>query len=180
MRRLPLAVLALVALAVALPAGATTMVLQDLPTAVASADQIVRVRVVGATPVMALGSIWTDYALESLEWLKAGPQGSAPQITIRQLGGTLDGITMVAEGMAQFTVGDEVLLMTKDYGGGWQSVQNVMQGALPVKTTRLPTARGVIERKSLPGAAQMFSEAGGDDLPGFEGRIRRLLAGGVQ
>ena len=175
MRRLLLSSLLLGA---ALSAQATTIVLRTLPQIVAEADQALQGRVVEAHAVAEGQVIFTVYTLEVSDWMKTGPAGRASRIEIRQPGGTVDGVTMTVIGAAQFRVGDELVLLTKDYGReGHQQVANLMQGALPVVTEAGLVPGSALRR--VPGIAR-FPDGGPEDLDALKARIRELASAGAR
>jgi hypothetical protein len=143
----------------------------------AEAQNIVHGRVVGSSAARGLGGhVWTTYVIEIDEALLAAGGKSPRQITIVQLGGTVaDGSGTMVAGIPQFSVKDEVVLFTRDYGAGWQSVQNGPQGALLVQTRKTVNKEGRESlQKALPGTAALY---GGDEsLDAFKARIRAALA----
>lgn len=129
---------ALVALALALtlgglsasPAGATTV--RRLSLDEMSADAIVVVRaVVGGVAAQRIGGhIYTDATLAISECLK-GSCGAT--MTVRQLGGELDGYGVRVEGSAELTPGTEVVLLLRRRLDGAYAPLGMAQGAFRVE-----------------------------------------------
>jgi len=166
-----------VALAWCTSAGATTLRLRTLEALVAESDQVVDARVVAshAEQQGSDGPIYTVYELESLDWLRPGPLGRPARFVVRQPGGTVGELTMVASGAAHFQLGERVLLFTKDYGAGFQQVSNLTQGALRVESTGAVAGGAVAAPRVRPCAP--FPGGVPDDLAALKQRVRDLVAG---
>ena len=112
MRFKSLLVFALLALA-ATPAYATVILHLTLAQKAADAEAIVHGKVVSQSTLEEEGKIHTYTAIEVKEWLKGDGE---PEIKIRQLGGTLNGITQKIAGDASFKIGEEVVLFLRPRG----------------------------------------------------------------
>jgi hypothetical protein len=158
-------------------AQGTTLRLRSLEALVAESDQIAEVRVVAshAEQEGPEAPIFTVYEVESLDWLRAGPLGRPARFVVRQPGGTVGDLTMVASGAAHFRVGERVLLFTTDYGTGFQQVSNLAQGAVRIEgaaTGAAAVAPRVRAEAPFPGGAP-------EDLAAFKQRVRDLVAAGA-
>lgn len=164
----------LLALALALAAcsaAATTLVPRSLRVLSREADQVFAGRVLSASASWIDGAIWTTYELEVTDWIKEGRGGAPARTSVRQLGGQVGEERMVAIGIPQFAIGEELVLFTKDYGAGWQSVHNHSQGALAVRRSR---GQGGQERRLLPAAGGSFPEETAlTDVDDLRMRVRR-------
>lgn len=108
---------AALALLLALPALATTLLRLDLDTLTRDADAVVRGRVV-RTESRWTGDgmrIVTDVEVEVAEALKGAP---GARVTLTQPGGVVGDIGQLAQGVAAFTSGEEVVLFLERRGGG--------------------------------------------------------------
>jgi hypothetical protein len=158
------------ALLVAPRARATTIQARSMKQMSLEADQVLVGEVVSAQAAWEDGTIWTTYDLRVVDWVKPGRGGKTAHALVKQLGGVVGDEGMLAEGVPQFQPGDEVMLFTKDYGGGWQSVHNCWQGALKV-THRKAGAR---DERVVEGLTDTFpEEAAATTLAEIETRVRR-------
>lgn len=114
--RLPRTGLAL-ALLLALPALATTLLRLDLGALARDADTVVRGRVLRVESRWAGDGmrIVTDVEVEVAEALKGSP---GARVTLTQPGGVVGDIGQVVQGMAAFDPGEEVVLFLEQRGGG--------------------------------------------------------------
>ncbi len=144
----------------------------------ADADQIVQGRVVSKTAAYeADKAIWTTYSVEVSETVKTKAATPPKQVVIKQLGGTVGDLTLEASGIPHFSVGDEAILFTKDYGAGWQSVANGPQGAQRVVTqTTLDSSGKTTQHQNLPSVRSFFREIQSTDADAFKASIRSILA----
>jgi hypothetical protein len=131
-------------LALAAPAGATTLRKMDLPELVSSADRIVHARAVNGTVYWDPGGtqIFTDTDFEVMDEAKG--QGPAT-LTVRLLGGRIDPAEMREEGAPIFSIGDEFLLFTLDRGDGTSNLVGFTQGVMHVLTESPGTKIAVSE-----------------------------------
>jgi hypothetical protein len=112
---LPAALAPLVVLAAALlaprPATATVVVAKTLDELTSEAEVIVHARVERVESRFDTGvrTIHTYTTLRVMETLK-GPEDGPARITVRQLGGTAEGLTQLLPGDAKFTVNTEVIV----------------------------------------------------------------------
>lgn len=129
-RRPRAAVALLVALLAAAPAGATTVRQLSLEDMSADAVVVVRGVVGGVGGVRIGGHIYTDATLAVSECLK-GPCG--PTLTVRQLGGEVEGFGMHVEGSAELQPGSEVVLLLRRRLDGAYAPLGMAQGAFRVE-----------------------------------------------
>lgn len=146
----------LIVVAFAAPAGATTLRKLDLDAAGKSAVIAVRGKVGSQTVRRAGARIYTDVDIVVAECLK-GACGAA--VTVRQLGGEIDGEGLSVEGAAQLPAGSEVVILLRARRDGTFSPVGMSQGVYQVdRETRelVRDTRGVT-----------FAEGG-------EGRVERI------
>ena len=94
---------------------------------------------------------------------------------MRQLGGTIDGETLLAVGFPYFEVGEDCLLFLHGDGVA-QRVLNAWQGA--VRITERPSLQGGPPVRELRGLAGQFPDAVRVDLAEFKTAVREALEGG--
>lgn len=114
----------------AAPAGATTVRQLSLDDMSADAVVVVRGVVGGVGGVRIGGHIYTDATLAVSECLK-GPCG--PTLTVRQLGGEVEGFGMHVEGSAELQPGSEVVLLLRRRLDGAYAPLGMAQGAFRVE-----------------------------------------------
>jgi hypothetical protein len=171
-----------VALALVGPGKATTLARLSLPQLAASSKLVVRARCLDRSSRWQQGEIWTFTRFAAVEFLK----GSGPAVlTVRTLGGEVNGIVSVVDGIPVFRRGEEAILFLTstawgDYSPvGWSQgsfrivrgadgVQRVTQdtAAVPVYD---PARRGFV----LAGVARM-------PLDQFRVLLRAVLRGSGQ
>lgn len=118
--------------------GATSFYPQPFPDVVKHTPVIVRGTIGNKT--MDWGKdqdsskqIYTYYELEVNEVLKGSPHGKT--ITIREIGGEKDGVGLQVAGTAQFTKGEDVVVLANEKNSeGNYGVQGLMMGKLNVQT----------------------------------------------
>jgi PKD repeat protein len=112
--------IALLLLAVALPAGATTIVEPTDDQLIDRSELIAVGSVVSSAPRLAGGSIWTDTEI-SVERTFRGAATS--RVTVRELGGTLGDRATIAFGSPTFSTGERVLLfLDRRDDGTWSTI----------------------------------------------------------
>jgi len=172
--------LALIVLAaLALPARGTIYIRKSLAEMVGEADRVVQGRVLSKDSAWEGGVIWTTYVIQVLEHLKGeAPGRPAPaQVTVRQPGGSVGEIGQVAVGIPHFAVGEELIVFTRDFGAGWQTVLNGPQGHLTIQTSvsRLATGEEKLV-KSIARLRALYDGVESEDLDAFKARVRALAA----
>lgn len=107
-RRRFLWILFLIGLAlIAVAASATTLSRLSFEELAARADAVVRVRCLTTTSRWESGEIWTFSEFEVLD----APKGLVPRlVTVRGLGGRVDGFVSGVEGVPRFSPGEEAYL----------------------------------------------------------------------
>ncbi len=156
---------------------ASTMQFLSLESMCETSDAIVQGEVVHAVSAYEPnGQIWTTYTIALTEVLKSRTAGIESEITVKQIGGTVGDLTLEAPLVPHFTPGEEILVFTKDYGAGWQSVTNGPQGCLRVEHVTTTDARGRrIPRERARDLPRMYLGYGDDDLTAFKQDVRALL-----
>lgn len=150
------------ALGLAAPAGATTLVRLSMDAVGAASEVIVQGNVV-STQVFRRGQrVYTDTTIAVASCLR-GACGSA--VTVRQLGGELDGRGTAIEGTARFAAGDEVVVFLRRRADGAYAPVGMMQGVLGVERAPDRTVQGY--RRDLRGVG--FA---GEDRAGAVERVR--------
>lgn len=130
----------LVATLVAGTTEATSLRRMDLPGMARAADRIVHARAVEIRVSWdaAHRRIVTDTLFDVIASAKGnGP----PRLTISLLGGRIDPYEMRAEGMPEFHVGEEVVLLTTPAPGGKHTIVGFSQGVFRIATDERSGAR---------------------------------------
>lgn len=156
---------------------ASTMQLFSLESMCEMSDAIVQGEVVDAVAAYEPnGQIWTTYTIAVTDSLKSPTAKAESTITVKQVGGTVGDLTLQVPLIPHFAPGDELLLFTKDYGGGWQSVTNGPQGCLRVEHVSATDAQGrTIQRAHSRAVPQWYREYTDDDLSSFKRDVRAIL-----
>lgn len=111
-------------------AQATTLVRMDLNELASAASTIARVRCLGNEARVEGGEIWTFTRFEVQETLK----GSAPrEITVRLLGGRINGLASTVDGVPRFREGEEAFLFLQPTRSGDLSVTSWVQGTFRIE-----------------------------------------------
>ncbi|MFN2239179.1 MAG: PKD domain-containing protein [Thermoanaerobaculia bacterium] len=97
----------LIALAFALPGGATTIVMPTDPQMIEKSPVILRGTIVSSEPVEIRDGIWTETRVEVEEILKGD---AADSVIVREVGGRIGDRETVVFGSPEFTPGESVLL----------------------------------------------------------------------
>jgi hypothetical protein len=188
----------------ALVASATTLAPLSFQDLTRQATFIVRVRCVGTHSAWADGEIWTDTRFEILQIEKADvygsdllqnavPSGTARSamrdsgsalnatITLRQLGGSVDGIRANVEDVPQFRAGEEAYLFLWRRAGEPYRVLGWTQGTFRVATDATTGAARVTQDSaatSFRAETRQFQTHGVRNLPlsAFQERLRAALA----
>ena len=152
------------------PALGSSMEVFDLAVMVERAERIFQGVVVAAEAAdSGEGQIWTTYQVRVIDALKGVPETRT--LEVKQIGGTVGGVTLRAVMVPHFRVGDEVLFFTRDYGMGWQSVVNGPQGSLVLA----PAGAPISEPARI--ASSFYPEAP-TELAAFKALVQRLVAAG--
>src|SRR5262249_2731822 len=142
------------------PAGATTVRKLSLDELAGDAVVVVRGVVGGVGAQRVGGHIYTDATLAVSECLK-GSCGHT--LTVRQLGGELDGFGVHVEGSADLVPGSEVVLLLRRRLDGAYAPLGMAQGAFRVE--REP-AKGEIQTLVRGVSALRFAAADGSEVAG--------------
>ncbi len=169
-------------LVVAWPGRATTLARLSLLQLAAASKLVVRARCLERNSRWQQGEIWTFTRFTALEFLK----GSGPAVfTVRTVGGRVNGIVSVVNGIPVFEPGEEVILFLTptargDYGlVGWsQGSFRIARGADGVErvtqdTAAVPVYDPARRRFVLAGVARM-------PLEQFRVLLRAALQGPAQ
>lgn len=144
------------------------------------ADFIVHGRVIDRTTTTgATGHVWTIYTVAVSETLK-GRAGQAPRLLrVAQPGGQLGERRTLATATPHFRQNEEAILLTRDYGQGWQSVAEGESGCLRVRelTTRDKAGKTQV-RRIVPAAAPLGMGLGLSDVEQVKAELRRAIAEG--
>jgi MYXO-CTERM domain-containing protein len=129
-RRTGLALAGLALVGLATPATATTVRRLSLDAMSGGAQVVVR-GIVSAPTVHRVGArVYTDHTLEVSECWKGTCGGT---VTVRQLGGEIDGVGTAVEGTAQLMPGTEVVLLLRRRADGAFTPVGMAQGAYRVE-----------------------------------------------
>jgi hypothetical protein len=158
----------------ATPLLAASIAQRSLADMARGADHVVHVRVLDARAALeGDGAIWTTCTLEVVEPLQPDDPPAGARLLVKQLGGRVGDLALVAPGVPQLAPGEEAILFTKDHGRGWQSITNAWQGhvriAAGVAGGLAPAVLGV------PEAPQLYPEAATTDLASFKAAVRAAL-----
>ncbi len=151
----------MLALPLARPGRATTLARLSLPKLAASSKLVVRARCLGRNSRWQQGEIWTFTRFTALEFLK----GSGPAVfTVRTLGGRVNGIVSVVDGIPVFEPGEEAILFLTPTARGDYGLVGWSQGSFRI-------ARGAdgVERVTQDAAA----------VPVYDPARRRFVLAGV-
>lgn len=118
--------LAAALLLVAQTADATILVRMPLEKLGSAAGVVVEGRVQSVRAVRRGPRVYTDATVTVTACLR-GPCG--PEVTVRQLGGEVDGVGTVLDGTASFAAGDEVMLFLRARSDGAFAPVGMAQGA---------------------------------------------------
>ena len=113
------------------------------------------------------GEIWTTYTIRVEESIKGGAAAGST-VEVRQPGGIAGDYRQWIPGTPHFSPGEEVILFTRDCGGGWQSGDGGDPGCLRVRAREGSSARRVV------GAAGGCRSLGGEALAEVKERLRQL------
>jgi hypothetical protein len=160
--------LALLLLALAAPAAASTFVAATVEEVARSSEAVVRGRVVATAPrATAEGGIVTDVDVEVASAWKGAP---ARTVRIVVPGGALRDIALRVEGAPTFAVGEEVVVFLGREGAAWR-VNGYAQGKFRVVDGEArPSLRGaeIVGRKVEAGERLV----GAMDVAELERRVR--------
>jgi hypothetical protein len=167
-----------VALALALSAGATTIVRMNLDELTSAAHLVARGRCLASEARMDSGYIWTFTTFTVSETLK----GSAPrQITVRLLGGKVGHMKSTVDGVPQFAPGDDVFLFLEPTREGDLSVTSWVQGTFRVRRDSATGKESVTQDSAaysvFDPATRQFKLDGARNLPieTFRLRVREAV-----
>lgn len=121
---------ALLLILLAAPAGATILVKLPLEKVGSGAAVVLQGTVRSVESIRRNGRIYTD-AVVSVATCMRGTCGQA--VTVRQLGGEIDGAGTAVEGAARFAAGDEVMLFLRPRLDGAFAPVGMAQGAFQVE-----------------------------------------------
>ena len=137
-----------------------------------SSDFITRGEVVDAIAAYENDSlIWTTYTIVVAESIKAPASTPFDVMEVKQLGGTVDDITLYAGSNPHFSVGDQVLLFSKDYGAGWQSPVNGAQGAWVREPGKVRASKPVVDKLQF-----FFPDLPELSVDALESAVRRAVS----
>jgi hypothetical protein len=139
----PLPILAALALLAPTAPAAALMLQVPVDEAARSADAIVQARVVQRASAYdpATGLIHTDVTLEVLETWKGAPAVDG-RITVRVLGGEVDGIGMRREHEPTFADGETAVVFLVATPSARWGVQHLEQGKFRLENGQIHDARG--------------------------------------
>ena len=192
----------------ALVASATTMAPLSFQDLTRQATAIMRVRCLGTDSVWSDGEIWTDTRFEILQTEKADIYGSdqlqnsvrsasvrtgahdlrsAPiaTTTLRQLGGTIDGVRAHVEDVPQFHAGEEVYLFLWRRAGESYRVLGWAQGTFRIASDAGTGVARVTQDSAMASFhadTRQFQTKGVRNLPlsAFQEKLRGALAASAQ
>lgn len=127
--------LALLALALAVPASASTFLAMSRGELIAQSDAVIQ------GEVLQVNSFWTPsgriIATEAMVRVTETIVGQAPSVVVvRTFGGTVGGYTVEAHGFPKFEKGQQVLLFVDNQGDGTAEVTGYRQGQFRIVRTR--------------------------------------------
>ena len=156
---------------------ASTVLPMDLTALALQADAVVLGRCLGSKVVWnaAHTRIYTDWTVAVDQTLKGSP---GQKIVVRQLGGELDGVGMIAAGITRLAPGQEVVLfLGSRQEQGVRRTLGLSQGLFPV-TTEPQTGRKSVRTSSAlvsSTASQTGSQAAELPLDQFLAQVRKIL-----
>lgn len=85
-------------------------------------------------------------------------------------------VTLRASGVNHFTVGEEAVLFTRDFGGGWQSTFSSPQAALRLRRDDAATTGSQHSSSAAKSVPAKVNFAGQDeDLESFKAQVREIV-----
>ncbi|HKR66767.1 MAG TPA: PKD domain-containing protein, partial [Thermoanaerobaculia bacterium] len=153
-----------VLLFVAIAARATTIVLPTDEQLIAKSPVIVAGAVVSTNAVERNGVIWTDTVVEVARTIKGN---AADTITIRELGGEIDGRITKVFGTAEFNAGERVLLFLEPNPRGGYRTIDLFVGKFT-------------EARAMDGRRLWLREDGAQDVQFLDGDFREVAPRNIQ
>ncbi len=162
--------------AVAIQAGATTLVRMDLNTLANSAEVIVRARCVHSETRWESETIWTFADFAVLETFKGAPQQT---LRVRLPGGRINHTEVRIEGVPTFTNGEETVLFVEKTSAGDYGVTSWAQGTFRIHREKTGDARLTQDTSHFAvfdSSSRQFSTIGVRNLPLTDFRIQLASA----
>jgi len=156
---------------IALLLAATVWGPGDVESLTASADAVVRARVLRSSSAWAPGGrqIFTSVVLKTLETWKGAP---AAEVTVLVPGGEVGDISQTVQGVAAFQEGEEVVVFMHRRGPSVFGVERMALGKFSVEGTGASPKRALRDRRGL--TCQGCRPGEPDDLKLDELRTRVL------
>jgi hypothetical protein len=161
------------ALGLAEPAHATVVIRMDDAQLTHDADAVVHGVVTSQRGELVGAEIYTYTTLKVANWVKGQPAGGAQTITLRQMGGAVNGLQMAIPGDARLATGDEVVVFLRKNGDIYH-LTGMQQSRFVVQTD---AKLGKVVTRPMPGLALASFDAKGklhvieadaaDDVTGF-------------
>ena len=153
--------LAVLALLLALPAAATSMLRREVPELSRAADAVVRgtVRRVESRWAGDGKRIVTDVEIQVAEALKGAPGHT---VLVTQPGGRVGDIGQKVSGLAAFTPGEEVVVFLDRRGKAAFSVRGMAQGKFRVQRSK--DGKAALAVPESPGDARVLDPATGEEV----------------
>lgn len=143
----------------------------DLAQFCRRADFILHGRVVAQSSLRDDGLIWTSYTLQVTEPLKSPGRAEIKTFQFRQLGGRVGELRQLATGAVYFNRDDEVILFTRDYGNGFQSVAEGERGCMRVRSIKSNKQK----RQIVPEAIRLAPGEAAIDLDRLKQQLRDAI-----
>lgn len=167
------------------PGQATIILKLDLDTMITRSDMIVRATVITSTSRWTQDRryIVTDTKLSIIEGLQGIETGQT--LTVRRLGGTVDGIGMKVSGTAVLPQGQDVVVFTEKRGGHrfvvgmQQGLYQIVKGPVGKLQVTRPLAGLALHEKTVEGMRPVLlshDKTEPELLTSFLGRLRQRIA----
>ena len=172
--------------AVAATASATLVMPSSLEKMTESSDAVIVGRVTGQSVYRDGGYVFTEVHVDVEEYLKSDDPSQPPQVSLRVLGGELDGLRYEVAKAPVFEDGEEVLLFLKRSGDADKyAVYGLYYGRYSVNTAEDGITRTVsgplFENQKVYNFSAKTMTAnsvgqGAQELEGFAEQVRQLTA----
>ena len=160
----------------ALAAGASTVIRMDLAALSRGADLVVLGA--GRSATVRWNAEKTRIYTDTVVAVEQTVKGAAvKEVVVRQLGGEIDGLGMIASGVLHLNPGEEVVLFLGPDQDGYRRILGLWQGRFTVLTDPADGKKWVNALPDLSGTgARAEGEAGRVPLIEFLAQVRKALA----
>jgi hypothetical protein len=170
------AFLAAVLVSVVMSASATTLERMSVAKITRAAELVVRAQCVANSSAWDGGEIWTFTSFTVEDSWKGAPSGTARQVTVRMLGGSVENLSSTVSGVPRFRPGEEVILFLQSTARGDYSIVSWVQGTFRIHRDARSGAETVVQDTAAfdtyDPATRQFDAEGIRNLPVAALRMR--------